>query len=151
MKKEYIFKGGSKSKITIDNDKLIISRKGMLNFLNQGLKGDKTIFIKNISSIQLKKNGFNNGYIQFSLIGGGESKGGILAATQDENTVMLGRKGEYEQALEIKEYIESQQMIEKKTSTISAADEIKKFKELLDLGVITQDEFNAMKKEILGL
>ena len=34
---------------------------------------------------------------------------------------------------------------------ISAADEIKKYKELLDIGVITQEEFDAKKKELLGL
>lgn len=33
----------------------------------------------------------------------------------------------------------------------SAADEIKKFKELLDMGVITQEEFDAKKKQLLGL
>lgn len=32
-----------------------------------------------------------------------------------------------------------------------AADEIKKFKELLDMGIITQDEFDAKKKQLLGL
>ena len=34
---------------------------------------------------------------------------------------------------------------------ISAADEIKKFKELLDAGIITEDEFNAKKKQLLGI
>ena len=33
----------------------------------------------------------------------------------------------------------------------SSADEIMKFKELLDSGVITQEEFDAKKKEILGV
>lgn len=33
----------------------------------------------------------------------------------------------------------------------SAADEIKKFKELLDMGIITQEEFDAKKKQLLGL
>lgn len=33
----------------------------------------------------------------------------------------------------------------------SSADEIKKFKELLDSGVITQEEFDAKKKQLLGL
>ena len=36
-------------------------------------------------------------------------------------------------------------------STQSAADELKKFKELLDQGVITQEEFDAKKKQLLGL
>ena len=33
----------------------------------------------------------------------------------------------------------------------SAADELKKFKELLDMGAITQEEFAAKKKQLLGL
>ncbi len=37
------------------------------------------------------------------------------------------------------------------TTEVSTADEIKKFKELLDMGVITQEEFDAKKKELLGL
>lgn len=37
------------------------------------------------------------------------------------------------------------------TSGTSSADEIKKFKELLDMGAITQEEFDAKKKELLGL
>lgn len=36
-------------------------------------------------------------------------------------------------------------------TAVSAADELKKYKELLDMGVITQDEFNAKKKQLLGL
>lgn len=35
--------------------------------------------------------------------------------------------------------------------TISNADELKKFKELLDMGIITQEEFDAKKKQLLGL
>ena len=66
MNKEFIFKGGTKSTITIIDNKILIKRKGFNNFVNQGLKGEKTIFIKNISSVQIKKNGLTNGYIQFS-------------------------------------------------------------------------------------
>ncbi len=33
----------------------------------------------------------------------------------------------------------------------SSADELKKFKELLDSGIITQEEFDAKKKQLLGL
>ena len=35
--------------------------------------------------------------------------------------------------------------------TASPAEELKKFKELLDMGAITQEEFDAKKKQILGL
>ena len=34
---------------------------------------------------------------------------------------------------------------------LSPADEIKKYKELLDCGLITQEEFDAKKKQLLGL
>ena len=36
-------------------------------------------------------------------------------------------------------------------STLSPADELKKFKELLDMGAITQEEYDAKKKQLLGL
>ena len=36
-------------------------------------------------------------------------------------------------------------------AAVSAADELKKFKELLDMGVISQEEFDAKKKQLLGL
>ena len=40
---------------------------------------------------------------------------------------------------------------QKASTTISEADEIKKFKDLLDSGIITQEEFDAKKKQLLGL
>ncbi len=40
---------------------------------------------------------------------------------------------------------------DKKPSTQSNYDEVKKLKELLDIGAITQEEFDAKKKQLLGL
>lgn len=37
------------------------------------------------------------------------------------------------------------------TPGFDAADELKKYKDLLDCGAITQEEFNALKKQLLGL
>lgn len=39
----------------------------------------------------------------------------------------------------------------KETDNNTAADELKKFKDLLDVGAITQEEFDAKKKQLLGL
>ena len=36
-------------------------------------------------------------------------------------------------------------------SVTSSIDELKKFKDLLDQGIITQEEFDTKKKQILGL
>ena len=38
-----------------------------------------------------------------------------------------------------------------KSSSYTAADEIKKYKALLDQGILTEDEFNQKKKQLLGL
>lgn len=43
------------------------------------------------------------------------------------------------------------EVVAKQDMSQSNADEIKKFKELLDSGIITQEEFDAKKKQLLGL
>ena len=74
----------------------------------------------------------------------------------DENSIPI-QPSMVEQAREIVNFIEKRrdELNVQQTSTViqqtSAADELKKFKELLDMGVITQEEFDAKKKEILGL
>ena len=37
------------------------------------------------------------------------------------------------------------------TNTISSADEIMRYKEQLDKGILTQEEFDAKKKQLLGI
>lgn len=84
-----------------------IKRKGFMAFATQGLKGNKKIAINQISAVQFKPCGmFSNGYIQFSFIGGRESKAGLFGAVQDENSVMFNKK---QQSIfeEIKEKIEN--------------------------------------------
>ncbi|WP_218976437.1 SHOCT domain-containing protein [Bacillus cereus] len=76
-----------------------------------------------------------------------------MAAAADENTVMFTKKEE-KMAVEIKEYIESILANKSKpqvSASVSGADEILKYKELLDQGVITEEEFQAKKKQLLGI
>lgn len=61
-------------------------------------------------------------------------------------------------ALEIKEFIENHKRNKNKPqehvtsdAQFSVADEILKFKQLLDMGVITQEEFDKKKKELLDM
>ena len=49
------------------------------------------------------------------------------------------------------EYIQINKIVTKQETPQSNADELKKFKDLLDSGVITQEDFYAKKKELLGL
>ena len=153
--------GGAKDILYLYEDHVVISHRGALNALSMGIKGDKTIYYTDITSVQYKKPALAAGYLQFSLPGGKEDRGGVFSALSDENTITLkagdGRiTAKAEQVLEIL----NQKIREAKSGAhaaatvvqqTSAADEIKKFKELVDMGVITQEEFDAKKKQLLGL
>ena len=153
--KVFHFDGGVGDILDVYEDRVVISHKGVLNFLAMGIKGDKTIYYNNITSVQFKKSGWTAGYIQFSINGGRENVGGLLGATQDENTITIsGNKNS--EAEKIVAYInkklaEIRNGISNTVQAISSADELKKFKELLDMGIITQEEFDAKKKQLLDL
>ncbi len=74
----------------------------------------------------------------------------------DENSVPI-QPSMVDQAREIVDYIETKrsELRNMSNATViqqtSAADELKKFKELMDAGVISQEEFDAKKKQLLGL
>jgi hypothetical protein len=148
---------GVNGQIEVFEDKIVITRKGLVGFSTHGLAGEKTIPMSAIQSVQFRKGGMlANGFIQFAVLGGIERQSGVCAAVQDENTVMLMMGEQSNTGKTIKEYIESRILeLSKQQATIvqqtSVADEIVKFKALLDAGVITQEEFDMKKKQLLGL
>lgn len=61
-------------------------------------------------------------------------------------------KSNFENYTKLLDKIQTQASAEQSSHAVfSAADEIKKYKELLDMGAITQAEFDAKKSQILGL
>ena len=145
---------GVNGQIELYEDKVIIKRKGALSKMTQGFfKGDKTIYLSQISGIQLKPGSMmTNGYIQFTLSGGNESTKGIMNATKDENTVMFKKK-DNELVNKIKDEIERLKSSAHSSGVViqaSSADEIRKYKQLLDDGIISENEFNTKKKELIG-
>ena len=144
---------GINGQIDVYADKISIKRKGFTSFLFHGFKGDKEIRITSITAVQFKKaSALANGYIQFAFMGSNEAKGGFFQATQDENTVMF-RKGQQAAFERVKQYVQDQQRAPSMSAgpTSSGADEIAKFAQLKDQGILTEEEFQAKKKEILGL
>ena len=85
-------KGVQGGSIIFDGKSIIIKRKGFMSFAAHGLKGEKTIPIKFITAIQFKQAKFGNGYIQLSIMGGREAKGGLFQGVYDENTVLFNKK-----------------------------------------------------------
>ena len=153
----YTLINNTNSVLKLYEDHLIIKHSGALNFIIQnGLKGEKRINYASISSIEFKKaTKMTAGFLQFSIMGSGV-RGGVGAALSDENSIIFD-VSKNELAQTIVEYVEkrrteitrpqSQQVVQ----SISAADEILKFKQLLDQGIISEKEFEAKKKQILGV
>lgn len=146
---KYEFRSNGKYDVEINKNLITITNKGVQNFTTKGAVGTKTIKIENISAVQLKEYGKLTGYIQFVLIGSQEVKGGALAAVKDENSITFGTSIEQEWAKEIKSYVETYSA--PSVGSISVADEILKFKQLFDDGIINETEFNIKKKELLGI
>lgn len=143
---------GHNGQVEIFEDRIVISRKGALSFLTQGFKGDKAIPFSSITAVQFKDAGaFANGYIQFTVKGGMESRGGILAASSDENSVMFRQGRQAEEFAKLRTIIETKIMSPKPNQSISAADELEKFAALRDRGILTDEEFQQKKRALLGL
>lgn len=98
---------GSNGQIRLTRNRVIISRKGFWGFMSQGLSGDKEIPINRITAVQFKlPDNLTKGYLQLSIQGGIESRGGVFNAANDENTVLFesDHQADFE---EIKRYIDS--------------------------------------------
>lgn len=150
--KEFFFKRPHKTTVIVDDEGLIIKRKGALSFATQGIKGEKKIYFKNITALEFRKpTALITGYIQLSILGSVESRNGIKGTAQDENSILFWKSDALE-GEELKKIIENNiNKKEKENDSISNLDELKKLKELLDLGAITPDEFETKKKELLDI
>ncbi len=120
-----------------------------------GIEGDKEIPIGRITSIQFRKaDWFTSGHIQFTFPGGKEAEGGALQAVTDENSVMFRPKAN-DDFLAAKQAIEEQMEATSKpvaaVSSTDGLDQLEKLAALRDKGIISEDEFNAKKRQILGL
>ena len=66
MEEETLIVKGSNGTVYSYKNKVIISRKGFMGHLFQGIKGNRTIFYKDVKSVEFKKPKlYANGYIQF--------------------------------------------------------------------------------------
>lgn len=142
---------GINSSVYLMENKIIIRHKGGLNALTKGLTGEKVIPIKSITAIQFKKPSGTNGYIQFATLSG-EATGGVLDATRDENSVLFNNKQEAEFAAfrdRIQALIDGQSTGGVVTQQLDPLDQLKKLKELLDAGILSQDEFDEKKKTLM--
>jgi len=119
------YKASQKEQMVIYEDR-IVCQKGNIT--------DKEFFLKDIKSVEFcGKNGLR-------LLGNGiKCKISMLENCKELKVAIMNRLTE---------------ITEKTTVSVSkdmSADSIVKFKELLDAGIITQEEFDSKKKQLLGL
>ena len=148
---------GSNGILKVNETTIELIRKG-LNAKLLGLRGNKEILISSITSIQFKEPGMlTNGFIQFAFSGSSESKGGVFDATKDENSIVFTKKN-------LKQFAYLRDIINQKRNEIKTQyhanppinstnnfSDLEKLAELRDKGILTSEEFEAKKKQILGI
>lgn len=153
----YDLKGVRGRKMAVYEDRAVLTVEvGVGSFLTGNVSdGEKTIYYRDCIGVQFKKSGMQIGYVQL------ETASGLMNKSQsnffNENTFTFDLSVQSNEKMEeVAEYIKDRVAECKNAPTqaaapISAMDELKKLKELLDLGIVTQEEFDAKKKQLLGL
>ena len=144
--------------LKVYEDRCIINVKASLGSFITGnvTDGEKTIYYSDCVGVQFKEAGTLIGYLQF------ETASNTMNQNSDnffnENTFTFDlSKISNEKMKDIRDYVQGQIRNFKsgnrnvQVQALSAADELKKYKDLLDSGIITQEEFDAKKKQLLGL
>jgi hypothetical protein len=144
---------GLNGQVEVYEERIVIKRTGIFGWSSHFRAGDKTIPLKSITSIQFKPaTFFSRGFIQFGILGGIENTGDVKSAVKDENSVVFSQK-QTADFFELKNFIENN--IYKNDNTVKTAsqeiNDLEKLAELFKKGVITEEEFNIKKKQLLNL
>lgn len=155
--KVYCIDGVRGRHLDVYGDRIVISIKPGIGSLLTGnaSDGEKTIYYRDAVGVQFKKSGIMIGYLQIETAS--SQMNNQNSNLYSENSFTFDTSKVSNQKMEeVADYVK-QRVAEIKNAastpvaTISPADELKKFKELLDMGVISQEEFDAKKKQILDL
>jgi Protein of unknown function (DUF2510)/Short C-terminal domain len=148
-----IYAKGVNGQITISGDWVTIERKGLGRIGHS--KGDRRIPLGSITAGQMRRAGsLATGFLKFSVPGSPAVRGGLKAATEDENSVVYTKKHQADfEAIRahVEAYI-SQKHVPRpapQTGEPEITDQLKKLGELRDSGVLTEQEFENKKTELL--
>jgi len=137
--------------VEIYEDRIIIKKNGSLYYMRSG--SQKTYYFDQIKAIEMnrKRPLIDSAFIEINIGGQVGVQGGSLL----ENSIPFKKNDDMEVAYEkiMKYYDEYKKRANSANASggVSMADEIKKYKEVLDNGIISQEEFDAKKKKLLGL
>lgn len=147
---------GHNGQLVLTERAVIIGREGFWKKVKSSsfTKGDKSIPYKNIMGVQFKEPGLTAGYIQFTVPGGIEGKGGVFNAVSDENTVTIAGKKQLEDFRMIRDFVEEKihaplVATPPQASAPSVADELGKLAALKKEGLISEDEYAQLKNKLI--
>lgn len=126
-------KHGNNAAYAITSQRVLIAQK---NFIGEEIS---TVDISRISDVKMST-GIMGGIVTFDAF---TEKFNVFCNKDVARRI-------YEHALECIRFVKEQKDNQSKADN-SGLDDLKKLKELLDDGIITQEEFNAKKKQILKL
>ena len=144
---------GANGQAYLDGDKVTITRKGLLASSVGFFKGDMTIPVSAISAVELREPHFGvNGYIYFHYAGAKPALP-MVKKECDENCIVFGKSASPE-FVALKKAID-QKMLELQNpqgfnNSSDPIDQIKKLSALLNSGIISKDEFEQKKCELLS-
>lgn len=166
MEPIFKFKSITGAVMNVYEDKVELTQEGARGLLTRGLQGVKTYYYTDISTIQFKNCGWTNGFFEFTFAGGIDRRGGAWNGFDNDNRINFGAptigraRKVAEEAEKINNYLQERLRIAKtqkaqptviNQTTTTGADEILKYKQLLDDGIISEEEFQLKKKQILGI
>ncbi len=124
------------------DDRIVLKRGKMFgNF-------ERTIYLCEVIDVQIKKPGLTRAALAIATA---SVKIPVNLAAADANALLLKNK-QVDEAESFKRAVEeAAARVKSSGSAPSAADEIAKFKSLLDSGAISAEEYELKKKELLGL
>lgn len=133
---------GNTQEVILEGNKIIIKNKNTLLGKLESMHSNKVIeiYLKDITSVDCKDASiFSNGFIKFYVNG---------KASMETTVMFFPKRGVYQEAIHFARTIEDLKY-QQQSHTVSKADELLKFKRLLDMGVITQEEYEKKRKELL--
>lgn len=136
-----------KTEVFIEEDGILFRRgKYDMNVHKIG-RGDVKVYFRNIIGIKFHEPTlFSLGFLQFSTPR--TDPIGVLALVDQKEKAVFFKKNKLNDALELKKIVEERLNAFDNNVNISVADEIIKYKELLDKGVITEKEFQKLKEKL---
>ena len=154
----YSLDGARGRHMDVYDDRVCITTEVTLGSLFTGnvTDGTKEIYYSDVISVQAKAPSLTLGYIQLEtasvmMNNKGDNFFNENTFTYNESDLPNGLADEVVSFIKNKVSECKANKNAPVVAQLSAADELKKFKELLDMGVINQEEFDAKKKELLGL